>query len=259
MKTAKDVFDLTGMKAMVTGGASGLSLGMAEGMHEFGAEICIIDLKDEGRETAEKLGAEGAPVHFVKADLGKREEVIHGFNEALDCLDGRVDILANGAGIQRKIKVEEFPLDQWDLVMNINLNAVFIMSQLAGRNMLEHGYGKIINIASLHSFFGGGSIPAYTAAKGAVAQLTKSMCNEWASRGINVNAIAPGFMDTDLNRHINMQNNPERHLKIAERIPAGRWGTPEDMKYLTVFLASHASNYVNGSIIPCDGGYLVNG
>ena len=172
-------------------------------------------------------------------------------------LEGRVDILVNGAGIQRKIKTEDFPLEQWDLVLSINLNAVFILSQLAGRKMLKQGYGKIINIASMLSFFGGDSVPAYAATKGAVAQLTKAMCNEWASRGINVNAVAPGFMDTELNRHINMQNNPERHMKIAERIPAGRWGTPEDMKYLAVFLASHASDYINGAVIPCDGGYLV--
>lgn len=250
-------FDLTGKRAIVTGAAGGLSLGMAEGLHEFGASVVIIDVQDAGVQTAESLGRTGAPVHFVKADLSCRAELTRAFDDALRHLGGGVDILANGAGIQRKIKAEEFPLEQWDLVMNINLNAVFILSQLAGRLMLEQGYGKIINIASMLSFFGGDSVPAYAATKGAVAQLTKALCNEWASRGINVNAIAPGFMDTDLNRHINMQNNPERHLKIAERIPAGRWGTPDDLKYLTVFLASHASDYINGTVIPCDGGYLV--
>ncbi len=253
----KNCFDLTGMRAIVTGAAGGLSLGMAEGLHEFGAELVIIDVKDEGAQTACRLGETGAPVHFVKADLSSRADLEAAFEKAMAFLDGRVDILVNGAGIQRKIKTEDFPLEQWDLVLNINLNAVFILSQLAGRKMLEQGYGKIINIASMLSFFGGDSVPAYAATKGAVAQLTKAMCNEWASRGINVNAVAPGFMDTELNRHINMQNNPERHMKIAERIPAGRWGTPEDMKYLAVFLASHASDYINGAVIPCDGGYLV--
>lgn len=253
----KNCFDLTGMRAIVTGAAGGLSFGMAQGLHEFGAEIVIIDVKDEGAETAKKMAEDGAPVYFVKADLSDRDALQQAFEKSMEYLNGRVDILVNGAGIQRKIKTEEFPLPQWDLVMNINLNAVFILSQLAGRKMLEQGYGKIINIASMLSFFGGDSVPAYAAAKGAVAQLTKAMCNEWASRGINVNAVAPGFMDTDLNRHINMQNNPERHMKIAERIPAGRWGTPDDMKYLAVFLASHASDYINGAVIPCDGGYLV--
>ena len=253
----KNSFDLTGMRAIVTGAAGGLSLGMAEGLHEFGAELVIIDVKDEGAQTASRLGENSAPVHFVKADLSSRADLEAAFEKAMAFLEGRVDILVNGAGIQRKSKTDDFPLEQWDLVLSINLNAVFILSQLAGRKMLKQGYGKIINIASMLSFFGGDSVPAYAATKGAVAQLTKAMCNEWASRGINVNAVAPGFMDTELNRHINMQNNPERHMKIAERIPAGRWGTPEDMKYLAVFLASHASDYINGAVIPCDGGYLV--
>jgi len=250
-------FDLSGMCAIITGGASGLSLGMAEGLHEFGAEVTIIDILDGGAETAKSLGQTGAPVHFVKADLSRRQDLKSTFEKAVGLMNGKIDILVNGAGIQRKIRAEDFPIEEWDLVMDINLDAVFILSQMAGRLMLRQGYGKIINVASMLSFFGGDSVPAYAAAKGAVAQLTKALCNEWASRGINVNAVAPGFMDTDLNRHINMQNNPQRHMKIAERIPAGRWGTPDDLKYLVVFLASHASDYVNGTVIPCDGGYLV--
>ncbi len=253
----RNCFDLTGMRAIVTGAAGGLSLGMAEGLHEFGAEIVIVDVQDAGAETAKKLGGTGEAVHFVKADLTDRRELEKAFYQSCGYLGGGVDILINGAGIQRKIKAEEFPLDQWDLVLDINLNAVFILSQMAGRKMLEQGYGKIINIASMLSFFGGDSVPAYAATKGAVAQLTKALCNEWASRGINVNAVAPGFMETALNRHITMETDPERYKKLAERIPAGRWGTKDDVKYLAVFLASHASDYINGTVIPCDGGYLV--
>lgn len=252
----KNVFDLTGKRAIVTGGARGLSRGMAEGLHEYGASVCIIDVMELGAETAKEIGSEGAPAYFVQADLTDREALRRAFEEACGLLGG-VDILVNGAGINRKVPAEDFPEEAWDLVMGINLNAGFFLSQLAGRKMLEQGYGKIINVASMLSHFGGNSVPAYAASKGAIAQLTKALCNEWASRGINVNAIAPGFMATTMNVHITEAEDRAYYESIRARIPAGRWGTPEDVKYLAVFLASHASDYINGAVITCDGGYLV--
>ena len=146
-------------------------------------------------------------------------------------------------------------MSDWKDVLSINLNAVFQLCQLAGRNMLERGYGKIINMASMLSFFGGFTVPAYAASKGGVAQLTKALANEWASKGVHVNAIAPGYMDTEMNT--NLIRDPKRNGEISDRIPAHRWGTPQDMKGLAIFLASPASDYVNGAIIPVDGGYLV--
>ena len=172
-------------------------------------------------------------------------------------LGGRMDILVNGAGVQRRHKSEEFPKEDWDFVMNVNLNAVFYMCQLAAKQfMVQNSKGKIINIASMLSFFGGYTVPAYAASKGAVAQLTKAFCNEWAEKGINVNALAPGYMATEMNTALMDPANP-RYQSITERIPAKKWGTGDDMKGPCVFLASEASDYLNGAIIPVDGGYLV--
>jgi NAD(P)-dependent dehydrogenase (short-subunit alcohol dehydrogenase family) len=166
----------------------------------------------------------------------------------------KIDILINNAGIQRRHKCEEFPLSDWEAVLQVNLNTVFMLCQLAGNVMLKQGHGKIINLASMLSFFGGYTVPAYAASKGAVAQLTKALANEWANKNINVNAIAPGYMNTEMN--VNLVNDTNRNQEILNRIPAGRWGTPNDMKGLAIFLSSSASNYINGAIIPVDGGYL---
>ena len=155
----------------------------------------------------------------------------------------------------RRHPCEEFPLTDWNDVLNLNLNTVFQLCQLAGRNMLPRKSGKIINLASMLSFFGGYTVPAYAASKGGVAQLTKALANEWASKGINVNAIAPGYMATEMNTKL--IEDPVRSKEILDRIPAKRWGTPEDMKGTAVFLASAASDYLNGAIIPVDGAYLV--
>ena len=175
---------------------------------------------------------------------------------AVELLGGGIDILLNNAGVQRRSHCEDFTLEDWDTVINVNLNAVFVLCQLAGRKMLEQGGGKIINLASMLTFFGGFTVPAYAASKGAVAQLTKALCNEWASKGINVNAIAPGYMDTDMNTALTDPTNP-RYKEITDRIPAHRWGTGDDMKGAAIFLASAASDYLNGAVIPVDGGYLV--
>jgi len=167
---------------------------------------------------------------------------------------GGLDILANNAGVQCRHLAEEFPLEDWDHVLAVNLDAVWILAQAAGRYMLKQGHGKIINVASANSFIGGITIPAYAASKGGVAQLTKALSNEWAGRGINVNAIAPGYMATEMTEAL--VGNPDREPLILARIPASRWGAPDDLKGVVLFLASAASDYVHGAIIPVDGGFL---
>ena len=167
---------------------------------------------------------------------------------------GSIDILVNNAGIIRRAPAAEYPEEDWKALIDVNLSSVFRLTQLAGRNMLQRGSGKIINIASLLTFQGGILVPAYAAAKGGVGQLTKAFANEWASKGINVNAIAPGYMDTDNTEAL--RKNPERARQILERIPAGRWGHPDDLAGAAVFLASAASNYIHGHVLVVDGGWL---
>lgn len=250
-----NLFDIKGKKAVITGGTRGLGRGMAEALLEAGCEAVMIGSSDGVFQTAEEYCQKGYICHGVKADLRSREENYRAFQESLKRLGGTLDIMVTAAGIQRRHSAEEFPMEEWDEVISINLNSVWIMNQEAGKVMLKRGYGKIINVASMASFFGCQTVPAYAAAKGGVAQLTKELTNDWCGRGINVNAIAPGYMATDLNTAL--LANKERSAQILSRIPAGRWGTPDDMKGLTVFLASHASDYVSGAIIPVDGGYLV--
>jgi 2-deoxy-D-gluconate 3-dehydrogenase len=250
----KNMFDLSGKSALVTGGTRGLGRGMAEGLAEAGAKVVIVGSSAGVLKTAEELRAKGLDVAGIRADLGERDKIPAMFNEALKMLGGKIDILLNDAGVQRRNHCEDFTLEDWDTVMNVNLNAVFVLCQLAGREMIKQGSGKIINMASMLSFFGGFTVPAYAASKGAVAQLTKALSNEWAGKNIQVNAIAPGYMATEMNTALINDNG--RNTEILARIPAGRWGTPEDMKGLAVFLASNASNYVSGAVIPLDGGYL---
>ncbi|MGA3086376.1 MAG: SDR family oxidoreductase, partial [Thermodesulfobacteriota bacterium] len=235
----------------------GLGRGMVEGLHEAGAEVAIIDITDQIDAIANEIGRSGAKVVGIKGNLGDREQLKQAFYAAVAKLSDTLDILVNCAGIQRRNPCIDFTPKDWDDVIELNLTATFLLCQMAGRIMLDKNKGKIINIASMLSFFGGytvPTVPAYAASKGGVAQLTKAFSNEWASLGINVNAIAPGYMDTPLNTAI--MADQERNSKILSRIPAGRWGTPADMKGLIIFLASEASNYVNGAIIPIDGGYL---
>jgi 2-deoxy-D-gluconate 3-dehydrogenase len=165
-----------------------------------------------------------------------------------------VDILVNNAGTQDRYPAVDFPLEAFDAVMNINLRAVFALCQLFGRPMLERGEGKIVNLASLLSFQGGATVPAYAASKGAVAQLTKALCNEWSSRGVNVNALAPGYMETEMNAAL--LADPVRFEQLSVRIPAGRWGRPEDVGNVVVFLASPAAAYIHGQVLAVDGGWL---
>lgn len=251
----QNLFDISGKKAIVTGGTRGLGRGMAEALLEAGCEVVVIGATERAKSAAEAFCAEGYRCYGVQADLGVRDEIARGFAQSLELLGGQLDILVTAHGIQRRHAPEQFPLEDWDAVLDVDLHAVFLLCQLAGKQMLQQGHGKIINIASMISFFGGKNIAAYAAAKGGVAQLTKSLANDWAAKGINVNAIAPGYMDTDLNAALTDPNNP-RFQEISARIPMGRWGTGADMKGATIFLASPASDYVTGCILPVDGGYL---
>lgn len=251
----KDLFNIEGKKAIVTGGTRGLGFGMAEGLMEAGCEVAIVGTSAKVFDVAKGFCDRGFRCHGVQADFSRRENVYRGFRECMEKL-GDLDILVTAHGIQRRHSAEEFPMDEWDEVIDVNLNALFILCQEAGKVMLKKGYGKIINIASMISWFGGQTIPAYAAAKGGVAQLTKELSNDWIARGINVNALAPGYMATEMNAALLDPENP-RYKEITNRIPANRWGTGDDMKGACIFLASHASDYLGGAIIPVDGGYLV--
>lgn len=247
-------FDISGKKAFVSGGAGDLGSAIVTALNAAGVEVVVLDCIDNLDEWIETRRVAGnPPLIGVKADLLSRQDLLTGFQKALDIL-GNIDILVNCQGIQRRYPPEEFPLEVWDDVIEINLTSVFNLTQLVGREMLKIGHGKIINIASMQSFNGGMNIPAYAASKGGVAILTKSFANAWASRGINVNAIAPGYFDTKMTAGV--KNNPVRYEQILARIPAGRWGLPGDICGPLLFLASSASNYVNGVILPVDGGML---
>ena len=251
------LFDLTGKKAIVTGGTRGLGKGMAEGLMEAGAKVVIFGTSDKVQDVAKEFRDKGFDCQGLKVNLANAEERKAGFEKAVEMLGG-LDIMLNAAGIQRRYESPNFPMEDWHDVIEVNLNAPFDLSQMAAREFLkkEVPYGKIINIASMLSFFGGQTVPAYAASKGGVAQFSKCMCNELAGKGININCIAPGYMDTDMNTALTDPNNP-RYKTITDRIPAGRWGNGEDMKGTAIFLASAASDYLNGAVIPVDGGYLV--
>lgn len=252
-----NLFDVSGKKVIFTGATGGLGQSMAEGLLEAGAEVVLAGASGRCRTLAEEYRARGWKAHGLPCDLASTEEIRDCFGKALDLLGGEIDVLVNAAGIQRRAPSEDFPLEDWQAVIDVNLTAPFLLSRLAGKQMIRQGRGgRIINIASMCSYFGGSTIPAYSASKGGIAQLTKAMCNDWAKYGITVNAIAPGYMDTPMNAALTDPRNP-RFKEISDRIPAGRWGTGEDMKGLTIFLASGASDYINGAVIPCDGGYLV--
>lgn len=249
-----NLFDIKGKKAIVTGGTRGLGHGITEGFLEAGAEVVIFGSTDVVYKVAEDFRNRSFICEGVKVDIAGRHERELAFKKALEILGG-VDILVNAAGIQRRNNSEAFTETDWNDVIEVNLTAPFHLCQLAANEFLKVGYGKIINISSMLAFFGGYTVPAYAASKGGVSQFTRALCNEWASKGINVNAIAPGYMATQMNEALLDKQNP-RYKEITKRIPAKRWGTPDDMKGLAIFLASKASDYLNGAIIPCDGGYL---
>lgn len=248
-------FDVTGKHCIVTGGAQGLSRGMAEGLLEAGCKVVLIDVQeDKLKQVVKEYQDKGYEAYGVAGNLADRQDINRIFAESMDILEGKLDVLIPAAGIQRRHLPEEFPMEEWDLVVDINLNHVFIMIQKALKVMLTQSTGgKIITIGSMVTWFGGTTVPAYTATKGAVSQLTKSLAVDCAGRNININCICPGYMDTEMCANMTQTRKDE----CTVRIPAGRWGTPEDLKGPVLFLASSASDYLNGTAIPVDGGYLV--
>ncbi|HSH82253.1 MAG TPA: 2-dehydro-3-deoxy-D-gluconate 5-dehydrogenase KduD [Herpetosiphonaceae bacterium] len=253
MKTILDRFRLDGQVALITGASRGLGLGMAAALAEAGADIVSIQRGSETLRLAERIEAAGGRLLSIALDIAMPNAAEYAVAAALAQF-GRIDILVNNAGIQRRAPAAEFPLPEWDAVLAVNLDAVFRLCQAAGREMIRQGHGKIINIASLLAFQGGITIPAYAASKHAIIGLTKALCNEWARHNVNVNAIAPGYMDTDLN--VALRADSERDRAIRERIPAGRWGEPDDLAGAVVFLASSASDYMHGHTLVVDGGWL---
>jgi len=246
-------FRLDGRVATITGANRGLGLGIATALAQAGADIVSVQRSPDA--AAVRAAVEGAGRRFlaVSLDVGERAAPAAALEQTLAAFN-RADILVNNAGVQRRAPAEDFPLPDWDLVLNVNLNAVFRFAQTYGRHMLANGGGKIINIASLIALQGGYTIAAYSAAKHGVAGITQSLCNEWAGRGINVNAIAPGYMATEMNSALIA--DPLRSAQIGARIPAGRWGEPVDMGGAAVFLASRASDYIHGQMLAVDGGWL---
>jgi len=251
----KDIFDLTGMKAIVTGGGRGLGKGVAEGFLEKGAEVVLIGSSDAAQKTAQEFRSMGYLAHAVKADFLSREERARAFDESIHLLGGHVDILVNVAGIQRRIPAEDFPLEKWDEVIEVNLTAVFDLCQRAFPYMKAKGYGKIINVGSLNSFRSvAHNIVAYQTTKAAIAQLCKTLADEWSEYGICTSGIAPGWTMTEMTAAV--ANDPVKYPETLKQIPLGRWATPADYKGVTIMLASHAGDFINGVLIPVDGGFL---
>jgi 2-deoxy-D-gluconate 3-dehydrogenase len=247
-----NLFDLTGKAAIVTGASTGLGQGMALGLAEAGADLVLVDyVPSDG--TAEEVKKLGRKAVVIIADL-MTIDPIPGIVEKTIKEFGKVDILINNAGIIRRTPAINFSVKDWDDVMAINAKTVFFFSQAVARDMMKRKSGKIINVASLLAFQGGILVPSYAASKAAVAQITKSMANEWAVQGLNINAIAPGYMATNNTKAL--REDPVRSKEILDRIPAGRWGSPSDLKGAAVFLASSASDYVNGHVLVVDGGWL---
>lgn len=247
-----NLFDLSGKSAIVTGASTGLGKGMALGLAEAGADLVLVD-HVACNETADEIKSMGRKAITIVADLMTIKPIQNIVDAGIQTY-GKIDILVNNAGIIRRTPAIDFSEKDWDEVMAINSKTVFFLSQAVARDMMKRKYGKIINVSSLLAFQGGILVPSYAASKGAVAQVTKALANEWAQHGINVNAIAPGYMATNNTKAL--REDPVRSKQILERIPAGRWGLPDDLKGVVVFLASKASDYVNGHVLVVDGGWL---
>jgi len=247
-------FQLTGKNALVTGSHRGLGAAIAVGLAKAGANVGCHGRDRHPGSACDEISAAGRKTFYFSGDLAD-SNVPASLIEKTIAEFGSIDILVNNAGVIRRTPAAEYPAEFWDELIAVNLTAVFRLSQLAGRHMLQKGTGgKILNIASVLAFQGGILVPAYAAAKGGVAQLTKALANEWASKGINVNAIAPGYMATDNTEML--RNDPDRSRQILDRIPAARWGTPDDITGAAIFLCSSASDYVHGHILVVDGGWL---
>jgi 2-deoxy-D-gluconate 3-dehydrogenase len=247
------LFDLTGKVAVVTGAGKGLGRGMAVGLAEAGADVVLVTNSTPAEAAAEEIRSLGRKAHVIVADLSDESKLQSIITETVETF-GKIDILVNNAGIIRRTPAADHAASDWHDVLQLNLNSVFFLCQYAGREMIKQGSGKIINIASMLSFQGGINVPGYTASKHGVAGITKALANEWASKGVQVNAIAPGYMATDNTQQL--QDDPVRSRQILERIPASRWGTPEDLKGPVIFLASSASDYMSGHVLCVDGGWM---
>ena len=247
-------FSLEGKRALVTGASRGLGQEIAVALAEAGADVVCASSRRSGTdETAAFIHAAGREAWQVEADLADRAAVLAMADEA-ERLAGPIDVLVNNGGTIRRHPAVDHPLEEWDLVLRTNLDSVFLLSQRLGRRMVERGGGKIVNVASLLSFQGGITVPSYAASKHAVAGLTKALANEWARFGVQVNAVAPGYMRTDNTQAL--REDAVRSEQILARIPAGRWGEAEDLAGAVVFLASPASDYVNGHVLVVDGGWM---
>ncbi|MCG5241546.1 2-dehydro-3-deoxy-D-gluconate 5-dehydrogenase KduD [Azospirillum doebereinerae] len=252
-KSGNALFDLSGRTALVTGANTGLGQAVAVALAEAGAGIVAVG-RSAMTETAALVAGAGVPFHEIRADLS-RMDAVPAVMEQAAATGSRIDILVNNAGIIRRADAIDFTEADWDDVMNVNLKTTFFLTQAVGRAMIADGLGgKIINIASLLSFQGGIRIPSYTASKSGLAGLTRLLACEWAGKGINVNAIAPGYFDT--NNTEALRADPKRNTDILARIPAGHWGQPKELGGAAVFLASAASDYVHGIVLPVDGGWL---
>lgn len=248
-----DAFKLDGKTALVTGASAGLGAAIAVALAEAGADVVCHGNTRPATETCKNIKKLGRRAEAVQADLANAQGATELFEQAQQIAP--IDIVINNAGTIRRAPAVEYSDQDWTSVLQVNLNSVFKLSQLAAQSLMHRRQpGKIVNIASLLSFQGGITVPAYAASKGAVAQLTKALANEWASHGINVNAIAPGYMRTDNTKAL--QQNETRNRQILERIPAGRWGEPEDLAGAAVFLSSAASHYIHGHILVVDGGWM---
>lgn len=247
------LFDLSGRTAVVTGARRGIGFAMATALAEAGADIIGVSasLEPHGSEIEKAVLSAGRSFEGIACDFADPDAVV-ALGERLAAR--QIDILVNNAGTIERAPAAEHPLASWERVIQVNLSSQFVLAQALGRTMLERGHGKIIFTASLLSFQGGINVPGYTAAKSGIAGLTKALANEWAARGVNVNAIAPGYIATDNTQAL--REDPARSQAILERIPAGRWGVGGDLAGATVFLASAASDYVSGIVLPVDGGWL---
>ena len=251
--TIPALFSLAGRRALVTGAGRGLGRAMTEALAGAGADVvCAASRAGGARDTVDAVRRLGRDAVEVVADLGDRDAVRQ-LAAQVDAI-GRIDVLVNNAGTIRRHPAADYPLEDWDVVLRTNLDATFLLAQHFGRAMIQHGAGKIINVSSLLAFSGGITVPAYTASKHAVAGLTKALANEWGRQGVQVNAIAPGYFRTDNTQAL--QDDAVRSEQIGARIPAGRWGEPADLAGAVVFLASRASDYVNGHVLVVDGGWM---
>ena len=249
-----DKFKLNGKVALVTGASSGLCQAVAIALAEAGADVaCHARSEGKANETIEAITNLGGRAVTVAGDMADRTTPSRIVAETIENF-GRIDILINNAGMIRRSPAVDYSEDDWSTVLDVNLSSVFRLSQAAGREMIKQGSGKIVNIASLLSFQGGITVPAYTASKSGVAGLTKALANEWAKSNVNVNAIAPGYMETANTSALRADET--RNRQILERIPVGRWGSPEDLVGAAVFLSSEASDYVHGHVLVVDGGWM---